>query len=323
MKKKFTALQKDIEDQRDAIKNLLEKEKDLFEQIKTLEKDIQALKREIRGRDETIGEKEKRIYDLKKKNQELEKFKFVLDYKIKELKRQIEPRDNEIADMKEQIKEMDRELELFHKSNAQLDIMIGEQRRRLDKMQADITRNRKIIGDQQSLIRRFRCDLYDTAQSIQSPKELTQKVAGMYHKYVTTAIEVVDVDVDIQQEYARQKDYLEKSVDVLKKKYAHDVATHQHENNQARNDNMALIAEINEIRAALNVSKATLQKDKAILGTREYFSKKGGGDDDLATVVDNQRQEIEGLRRAVKAMEDRLDAARTGGMLAPVRGIDG
>ena len=44
---------------------------------------------EIRERDETIGDKEKRIYDLKKKNQELEKFKFVLDYKIKELKKQV------------------------------------------------------------------------------------------------------------------------------------------------------------------------------------------------------------------------------------------
>ena len=46
---------------------------------------------------------EKRIYDLKKKNQELEKFKFVLDYKIKELKKQIEPREAEIKDMKETI----------------------------------------------------------------------------------------------------------------------------------------------------------------------------------------------------------------------------
>lgn len=43
--------------------------------------------------------------------QELEKFKFVLDYKIKELKKQIEPREEEIAEMKEQIKEMDGELE--------------------------------------------------------------------------------------------------------------------------------------------------------------------------------------------------------------------
>jgi len=43
---------------------------------------------------------------LKKKNQELEKFKFVLDYKIKELKKQIEPRENDIKAMKDQIKEV-------------------------------------------------------------------------------------------------------------------------------------------------------------------------------------------------------------------------
>ena len=53
-----------------------------------------------------IQTKEKRIYDLKKKNQELEKFKFVLDYKIKELKKQIEPRENDIKAMKEQIQVM-------------------------------------------------------------------------------------------------------------------------------------------------------------------------------------------------------------------------
>ena len=49
---------------------------------------------------------EKRIYDLKKKNQELEKFKFVLDYKIKELRKQMEPRENEIKRMKEQIQKV-------------------------------------------------------------------------------------------------------------------------------------------------------------------------------------------------------------------------
>jgi len=49
---------------------------------------------------------EKRIYDLKKKNQELEKFKFVLDYKIKELKREIEPKEKEIRQMKDQISEV-------------------------------------------------------------------------------------------------------------------------------------------------------------------------------------------------------------------------
>ena len=41
---------------------------------------------------------------MKKKNQELEKFKFVLDYKIKELKKQIEPREQDINGMTVQIK---------------------------------------------------------------------------------------------------------------------------------------------------------------------------------------------------------------------------
>ena len=68
-----------------------------------LERDVVALKREVSERDDTIGDKEKRIHDLKRKNQELEKFKFVLDYKIKELKRQIEPREAELARLKEQI----------------------------------------------------------------------------------------------------------------------------------------------------------------------------------------------------------------------------
>lgn len=43
---------------------------------------------------------------MKKKNQELEKFKFVLDYKIKELRKQIEPRENDIKAMKDQIQEV-------------------------------------------------------------------------------------------------------------------------------------------------------------------------------------------------------------------------
>lgn len=49
---------------------------------------------ELQERESTIKDKDKRIYDLKKKTQELEKFKFVLDYKIKELKRDIDPRED-------------------------------------------------------------------------------------------------------------------------------------------------------------------------------------------------------------------------------------
>ncbi|XP_038649881.1 cilia- and flagella-associated protein 57 [Scyliorhinus canicula] len=106
MRKKFTSLQKEIEDKQGEIEKLKSEHQKLHGVIRSLEKDIQGLKKEILERDETIQDKEKRIYDLKKKNQELEKFKFVLDYKIKELKRQIEPRENDIKEMKEQIQQL-------------------------------------------------------------------------------------------------------------------------------------------------------------------------------------------------------------------------
>ena len=56
---------------------------------------------ELRERETTIKDKDIKIYELKKKTQDLEKFKFVLDYKIKELKREIGPRENDISDLKE------------------------------------------------------------------------------------------------------------------------------------------------------------------------------------------------------------------------------
>lgn len=55
-------------------------------------------------REQVIQDKEKKVYELKKRNQELEKYKFVLDYRIKELKLQIEPKEKQINDMTDYIK---------------------------------------------------------------------------------------------------------------------------------------------------------------------------------------------------------------------------
>lgn len=66
-----------------------------------LQKEKETHAKEIDEREKAIKDKGRRIYELKKKTQELEKFKFVLDYKIKELKRDIGPKEEEIAKMKE------------------------------------------------------------------------------------------------------------------------------------------------------------------------------------------------------------------------------
>ena len=53
---------------------------------------IKSMENELIERDKTIKDKQKKIDTYFKQTQELEKFKFVLDYKIKELKSRIGPR---------------------------------------------------------------------------------------------------------------------------------------------------------------------------------------------------------------------------------------
>lgn len=67
----------------------------------------------MKERDHTIKDKDSKIHELRRKTQELEKFKFVLDYKIKELKRDIGPREAQIAVLKEKTNKMKQELRHF------------------------------------------------------------------------------------------------------------------------------------------------------------------------------------------------------------------
>ena len=101
-------------------KEIEQKQEDLSLLIKdtrNLEQNIQSQIGELKERDTTIKDKDHRIVDLKKKTQELEKFKFVLDYKIKELKRDIGPRELDIQKLNEQTNKMRQELRHFDRVN--------------------------------------------------------------------------------------------------------------------------------------------------------------------------------------------------------------
>jgi len=58
-----------------------------------LEEEARKLENDIAHEDKLIGYRERKIYGLKRKTQELEKFKFVLDFKIKDLNRAIAPKE--------------------------------------------------------------------------------------------------------------------------------------------------------------------------------------------------------------------------------------
>merc|ERR1719446_274533 len=114
--------------------------------------------KEIKERDRMIGDKEGRIYDLKKQNQELEKYKFVLDYKIKELKAQIDPKNESITEMKKQIQATDADLEDYHRKNKLLQVNIDQLQEKQRSLQKEIVTQRKKMTDCQTIIKRFKND---------------------------------------------------------------------------------------------------------------------------------------------------------------------
>lgn len=65
---------------------------------------------EIEERDKTVQKKDDRISNLRRKKQELEKFKFVLEYKIKELNKERGPSEEESMNMNIQLQNMRREI---------------------------------------------------------------------------------------------------------------------------------------------------------------------------------------------------------------------
>ncbi|PKU46470.1 wd repeat-containing protein 65 [Limosa lapponica baueri] len=279
MNKRLNSLQKELKERNRDIDEMKEEHQKLQSIIKSLEKDILALKTEIQERADTIQDKEKNIYDLKKKNQELEKFKFVLDYRIEEFKKQIESRENDIETRKEQIREMEGELERFHKESTQLKLSIAQLQQKLKATDREMHRERQKKQNMEALIKRFKTDLHNCVGFIQDSKKMKDEIRELYSKYVqqSDAVEPEAVDIDLQQEYMRQREYLERNLAALKKKVVKNQDIHQASYMRIVQENVSLIKEINELRQELKVARAQvhdlqstlrlLKKKKAIQDT--------------------------------------------------------
>merc|ERR1712167_35912 len=306
MKKKFTVINQQLEEHAEEIKSRVETAEDLKATMRALEKEIAEEKEVIKARDDQIGVREKKIYELKKKNQELEKFKFVLDYKIKELKRQIEPREAEISTMKGKVKDMDGELEKYHASNAQLDQMIGSLRTKIDSSQKSILRGRRVIGDQQSLIRRFKAELHCCADDIQDPEKLKKGISELYAKhaqYVETD-SGEGVDKGVKEEFARLEDNLKRMLADLQENYRRDADERAAENMRQMTNNMALIREITRQRESNRRLRS--QVDRMEMQLKERARDNKGPD---PAVVARQHARAQELQRLVDHYASTLEAA--------------
>jgi WD40 repeat protein len=322
LQKKFKSMVLEIEEQKATKLEMETEQKKLHAHIRALEKEILSGKKDCEERDETIQDKEKRIYDLKKKNQELEKFKFVLDYKIRELKKQIEPRENDIKQMKVQITKMDEELAQYYKSNTDLQLQIEQMKLQLDASDTERRKSDQKAAHLQNRLTRFQADLHMTAALATEPAKLVGSVKDLYKQYCeeggnfTTTIEE-----DIQHEHNRQREFLERSVAGLRGKLNRTSQMAAEDTSRVMHENVVLIGEINELRRELELAHLNGRKlESALAHTSKLSAMRGlsvpgldqlsgdtegdgGAAQNLERIVDLQKTEIRKLRSAMSSLE--------------------
>merc|ERR1712048_1053811 len=144
-------------------------------------------------------------------------------------------------------------------------------------------------------------------------------VANLYRKYVQTGVKKLDLDTDMQKEYNRQRDYLEKSVDSLKRKLEKDSQAHRIDNMRIMQENVSLIREINDLRREINALKheRTAQELQAInqQGVSDKESPPWAQQADRELTM--QREEMEALKRHLADLEMNQPRAPSAGGRLP------
>jgi chromosome segregation ATPase len=245
---------------------------------------------------------------LKKKTQELEKFKFVLDYKIKELKRDINPKEAEIAKLNEQTTKMDQELKHFQRVNENLALIVDDLKMRQEGLQEEVKGQNGTIEQQQSYIKKFNDDLYDCMNNIDKKKALKNDIINLHKKYVLEEVRTNRGEADIQKQYAAERKYLEKSVNYLRIMIAKDSNNHKQEYTRYMKENVTLLQEINDLRKEVKTldSMYKLQRIKqgSTMGSR--FSAQDEMEGTKMQVGGDQAKELDLQEQLIQQYSDEL-----------------
>eukprot|EP00388_Colpodella_angusta_P022066 GDKJ01056265.1.p1 GENE.GDKJ01056265.1~~GDKJ01056265.1.p1 ORF type:complete len:468 (-),score=77.89 GDKJ01056265.1:82-1284(-) len=304
------------------------KERAILEsKVESQNRDIDALNNELKERSETISDKDKRIYELKKKNQELEKFKFVLEYKIKELKSQIDPREEEIRQAQAKYKDMQEESDRYLRSNEALVLQIRTLKLKVNGHAKEIEELSAKSQEGTAFQSRLWTELSDVAEEKEA-KRLKDMVKVLYYRYaqdekggganasatgVANAAKAMSTRTteDAQREYNRERDYLERTLTGLKHKLVKDAETSRADKSRIINDNVTLIKEVNDLRREVRTLNAS-KRSQQLGSTAADGSTSARGNAEAETLqreLQIQRAEVLKLRNKVEDLERQVHAA--------------
>jgi hypothetical protein len=135
----------------------------------------------------------------------------------------------------------------------------------------------------------------------------------------------MDLDTDQQKEYNRQRDYLEKSVDSLKRKLEKDSHVHRIDNMRIMGENVSLIREINDLRREINALKHERTQQEVNAMSQSTGSIRHGDQSPQAALetreLTTQRDEIAALTRHLQELQSTAPRLSTpGSRLPPLQG---
>ncbi|KAF4740275.1 hypothetical protein FOZ62_029855, partial [Perkinsus olseni] len=334
-KKHHEDLRKQMHKKEEEIRGQQEEARRKQDRIDELMAEREKSLKNIKEQDKVIGEKEQKIYDLKKQNQELEKFKYIMDYKIKELKAQVGPKEGDIAEMKKQISDMDRDLEEHHKQNKHLMDDIKQMRGKQKELQREVVKNRQRLSDLRRVSRAFKTDLYHTTQHILDPEKLRESFVAMAKKYAElpdddeeaaekkeedeeeepdeqepTKKDIDALGEEIRDEYEQQRGYLEAKVNKLRTKLQKDAEARRKDNSRIMGENIGLLSEIGELRKELQALKTERQERKMSVSRPGPFARAkaaaGRRPPDVAKKASGRAAEIEQNRRTIAELREKI-----------------
>merc|ERR1712025_126814 len=180
--------------------------------------------------------------------------------------------------------------------------MGGTLRLQLEREQKSIAQNQIDIKQKEQLIVRFQSDLHSTVQHVQNPTRLDFAMQELYHKYVKIDTSSKGMDENVQEEFDRQRQFLEVSVDVLKQKSAKELQAGSERNQRLMEENVGLINEIKKLRKTIKALKLEpLLEDTA-------RAKHTSAPPEMIRMLEEQSQDISLLKMQIKEEKKRADA---------------
>lgn len=235
---------KNLEEQKNTERNDLIEAQNVNDKIA---KEIRELSIERRDKEQTILEKQAIERELFKENQELEKFKFVLNYKIKELQHEKDPKENRLQALEKQAKDMERDIRNleFTQRNYLIELTTNNEIMNLHKKQI-IEREDK-IDKLRKYKKLFKQALYQASQKASNYKLLKKRIIELKRWFLDKEhideLEKISDDSD----YDKQRDFLEENNKNNKEKIRSTQKLFGQDHQKLMRENMNLIRIVNEL----------------------------------------------------------------------------